>query len=120
MQADLRLPGVRVDQRAVVARDLGRSPVDVALAREEADERVPPDRAADRETGVARNACTQPQPVQNLGCVGAAAEHDADDAVAATRARLRGGLQADDVIGSGGAELADTVMPAGESDGSAS
>src|SRR5918998_2420545 len=76
------------DEALVVARDLLRRvdplehPVEVAL------ERVPPDRAADREAHVALDRRAGAQPAVDLLVVGPAAEDHAHDAVAVPGAGL--------------------------------
>src|SRR5262249_46964231 len=58
------------------------------------DELVPPERPSDREADVAGHSGALLEPVEHLALVGAAAQDDADDVVAATRPGLRDGVDA--------------------------
>src|SRR4051794_24918053 len=80
-----RLP-VDLDEAQVLLRDLGGRVLALDVPVEEALERVPPDRSADGEAGVAVDRSPLAQPVLDLGVVGAAAEDHADHAVAAVLA----------------------------------
>src|SRR4051812_48690106 len=80
---------VHGDEPQVVVRDLVRRLLALEPSVEEALEGVPPDRAADREADVPVDRRARPQPLVDLVGRGAAAQHHADDAVAAACAALR-------------------------------
>src|SRR5271167_3614611 len=76
------------DEAQVVLCDLAGAGGSLDLAVDVCLERVPPDRAADGEADVAVDGRGGLQPLVDLGVVGAAAEHDAPDVVAAAGAGL--------------------------------
>src|SRR5271167_497074 len=77
------------DEAQVVLGDLAgaRGPLDLSI--DIGLQRVPPDRASDRESDEAVHGGCLCQPVVDLGVVGAAAEDHANDALTPARARLR-------------------------------
>src|SRR5260221_6006141 len=77
------------DEAKVVLGDLARAGGALDLAVDICLERVPPDRAPDREADVAVDGRRRAQPAVDLAVVGAPPEHHAGDAVAAARAGLR-------------------------------
>src|SRR4051812_20353773 len=76
--------GLLVDAHEVqvVVGDLLGGGIALERAVEERLERVPPDRAADREADVALDRRAGAQPLLDLLGAGAAAEHDAHDVLA--------------------------------------
>src|SRR6266516_1870943 len=80
-------PFVHVHESPIVRAD----PIGGLASREvavyERAERIPPDRAPDREPHVAGNPRAHPEPVIDRGVVGAPAEDDAGDAVPSAGAR---------------------------------
>src|SRR3954469_14588455 len=82
---------VHAHETQVVVGDLLGGVGALDLAVEEALERVPPDRAADREADVALHGRARAQPVVDLLVARAAPEHHTDDIFASlARARLLG------------------------------
>src|SRR5436190_19476604 len=72
----------------VVVGDLVRCLLALEAAVEEALQRIPPDRAADREADVTVDRRAGPQPLVDLLGRGAAPQNDADHAVAPAGAGL--------------------------------
>src|SRR5439155_20089971 len=81
---------VDVDDPPVLVRDLAGGRVPPQGAPGVALHRVPEDRATDGEAAVAIHRRGGPQPLVNLGVVGAAAEHDAGHPVAPVGPGLAG------------------------------
>src|SRR5262245_32764236 len=81
-------PGARLrividlDETLVVVGDLLSRRLALQVARQEALQGVPPDRAADREADHALDRRGLPQPVVDLVVAGAAAQQHRDDALA--------------------------------------
>src|SRR5271154_1112606 len=74
------------DEAQVVLGDLARARGPLDLAIHVGLQRVPPDRASDREPDEAVDGSRLCEPVVDLGVVGPAAEDHAGDAVAPARA----------------------------------
>src|SRR3954462_10588424 len=82
---------VHAYEAQVLVGDLLRGVAPLDRAVEEPLERVPPDRAADREPDVALHRRAGAQPLVDLAVARSAAEHDADHVVASlAAARLLG------------------------------